>query len=205
MEFVDSICYDHYKGFKDFTGNIYLIGSDVYYLNKKEISQATEGSFEWLADNKTGEIQDTLINQRYHISCNGDKLHFYDSKGEFEEWTITEDEDEALMGIFGFFSENKYMLILRISNFLWETDVIDIISGTVVSRFGLEHYGDCTFYNKKTEQLAFGTTLEDEEGRKIVSVIDFPSFDHLVSLCREATQGMILSDNARRKFYLNSK
>lgn len=205
LELMDTICYDHYKGIRDFTGSIYLAGADVYYRNKLNKNQTIRGDFDLIANYELGVILDTLINQRYHISCNGDKIHFHDSKKEYKEWTFTENIDEVVVTVEGFLCGGKYMLIVRGSLYFWETDVIDVVSGNIVYRFGDEHYGDRFYYNKESEQLAIGVIDENEKGqkkRRIVSVINFPSFDHLLSLCREATKGMVLSEQARRKFYL---
>lgn len=205
LELMDTICYDHYKGIRDFTGNIYLAGADVYYRNKLNKNQSIRGDFDLLANYELGDILDTLINQRYHISCNGDKIHFHDSKKEYKEWTFTENMDEAVVAVVDFLFGGKYMLIVRESLYFWEADVIDVVSGNIVCRLGEEHIGNCFFYNKESEQLAIGFIDEDGKGqkkRRIESVIYFPSFDHLLSLCREATKGMVLTEQARRKFYL---
>ena len=197
LSLVDSInkCY-HAE--MDQSGNICLMGSEVFYRNKQDRIHATGGSFKLLDG---GYIEDTIINKRFHINCSSTKLHFVDLKGENKEWSIVVKNDIEAFSIQGFFLDNKYMTIFRhgARGTQWGVDVINVVSGKVVKRLEPDFYVGSISYNKELEQLL----LENQDEPNSDCVIDFPSFDHLVSLCRKATDGMVLSNDARRKFYLN--
>ena len=213
---VDSI-YKNYFAEMDYTGKICLIGSDVYYLyTPEEKEQKIEGEIEkfkspWQSSGKNSfqrldpceyEI-DTVINRRYHIVCTFKKLYFFDLEGEHNSWSLLDSDHNIERGVLGFFPDGKYLLTIREGErgAQYGIDVIDLLSGVVVYHINPNCYVKRIYYNAETEQFAFG----DEESQFTDTLIDFPTFDHLVSLCRKATQGMVLSDNVRRKFYLNTK
>lgn len=199
-------------------GDVCLVGSDVFYKCKLEKSSISVGGFGKLDQTfLTGDIikesrferilelqMDTIINQRHHIYFYDGHLEYNDLLGINAEWITTETDD--IIDIIGFVQDNKYMLILRESSMTdregemeddnW-IDIIDVVTGNSV--YKINQSTSNIYYNKDSEQFAFG----NDEGIMTESIIDFPSFDHLLQLCREATQGMVLSKDARKRLYLN--
>lgn len=216
LRLVDSICKNNYAEM-DYTGKICLVGSDVFYRYVPEEKEQQTGSemdrFQspWQSSEKNtfqrlepcDYEMDTVINRRYHVVCTFKKLSFIDLEGEHNSWSLMESDSYINRGILGFFSDNKYLLTVREGErgAQYGVDVIDLVSGVIVCHIEPEFYVKRAYYNAETEQFAFG----DDDGPFADTMIDFPTFDHLVSLCRKATQGMTLSDNVRRKFYLNTR
>ena len=200
LTLIDSIQKNHNCAELDFTGGICLMGSEVFYKTHQSPRQTIErDAYELLAF--PGYEVDTIINQRYHVVCTFEKLYFSDLKGEYNNWEIKEKDANMFRGIYAFFPGNKYLLTIidGVRGAQYGIDIIDLVSGVVVCHFEPEFYANRIFYNANTERFAFG----DEKGPNDDDVFDFPSFDHLVNLCRKATLGMVLSDSARKKFYLN--
>lgn len=78
-------------------------------------------------------------------------------------------------------------------------DIIDIATGISVYHIPPDFYVDCVYYNQKSGLISFG----NKEGPDTSFLVRFPTLDHLVSLCREATRNMVLSSETRRKYYLS--
>ncbi|MBR5715950.1 MAG: TIR domain-containing protein [Bacteroidales bacterium] len=198
----------------DYTGKICLIGSEVFYRYTPEDKENMEesGSISPSHSLEDSSFQllspfeyelDTIINQRYHIVCDFEKLSFNDLEREYNNWSFTESNSYISRGVLGFFPDNKYLATIREGErgAQFGIDIIDIASGIIVYHIDPEFYVERMYYNVEAEQIAFG----DEEGPDTDFIINFPSFDHLVTLCRKATQGMVLSDNVRRMYDLNTK
>ena len=206
LSLVDSLDYlwlsDGIAAEMNSTGDICLIGdSDTglicyHYDNKKTL--ATNDGFEKIGNHMWYDT-DIIINSRFHISNGEGVLRFSDLDGEYMDWS--RDDKDKYLNIKGFIQDDKYMIVVRTGfrDAQYGTDIIDVVTGITVYHLSPDFYVDCVYYNKESNLIAFG----NEEGPQMDYVIDFPSFDHVVSLCRKATDGMVLSNDARRKFYLN--
>ena len=73
---------------------------------------------------------------------------------------------------------------------------MDFTSGTIIKQLEDISEGETYYYNEKTETIA---KVKDDA---VVEIVYFPSFEHLVSQCRKATDGMHLGKTARQKFHL---
>lgn len=90
--------------------------------------------------------------------------------------------------------------ILGFRDAQYGTDIIDVVTGMTVYRFPENiYYVDQVYYNDESEQLADG----DDDAPYLDRAMSFPSFDKLVILCKKATEGMQLSEKARKVFYMN--
>ena len=144
-------------------------------------------------------LSDIIINQRFHILNEDGNLSCKDVKGEYKEWS--KKGRGKYLELKGFFQDDNYMLVLGTGpmDVQYGIDIIDVATGITVYHFLPDFYIDQIYYNKKSEQLAFG----NDKGPFSDCVIEFPSFDRLLSLCRKATQHMVLTNEARRRFYLS--
>ena len=206
LSLVDSIptwISDGVSGEMNVDGSVCLIGDSedafVWYLNKESVSKEFKGEFKNI---KTTSIvyEDTILNNRFHIKEDEyGTLWFNDLKGEYKPWSRK--DKKRYLGVKGYFQNNKYMAV-TIEGFRgaqYGTDIIDISSGITVYQFPLDFFGDNIYYNSESELLANG----DKEGPSMNQIICFPSFEHLIILCKEATKGMELSKNARKRLYLD--
>ena len=84
-------------------------------------------------------------------------------------------------------------------NFYRTPIIIGISSGITVYQIPPDFYVDDIYYNSESELLANG----NKEDLSLEQIICFPSFEHLIILCKEATKSMELSKNARKRLYLD--
>ncbi len=181
-------------------GDVCLIGDgDTYmmcYKNDSVEIQTDSGGFERLMI--PWDLKDTVINQRFNIICEEGNIRCKDLMGEYKEWRKIGRYE--YFGLKGFIQNDKYMLVIGLGPMdrQYGMDIIDIATGILVYHIPPDFYVDCVYYNQKSELMAFG----NEERPDSRFLVIFPTFDHLVSLCREATSRMVLSNEARRKFYL---
>jgi hypothetical protein len=169
----------------------------ICYKFRKNENMARNGSFNSLVI--PWNLSDIIINQRFHILNEDGNLSCKDVKGEYKEWS--KKGRGKYLELKGFFQDDNYMLVLGTGpmDVQYGIDIIDVATGITVYHFLPDFYIDQIYYNKKSEQLAFG----NDKGPFSDCVIEFPSFDRLLSLCRKATQHMVLTNEARRRFYLS--
>ena len=174
--------------------------SIVWYLNEAGKSKEIKGNFKKL---ETSSIiyEDTILDNRFHIHVDEEgTLWFDDLKGEYKSWSRT--DYRRYLKVKGYFQNNKYMAvnILGFRDAQYGTDIIDVVTGMTVYRFPENiYYVDQVYYNYESEQLADG----DDDAPYLDRAMSFPSFDKLVILCKKATEGMQLSEKARKVFYMN--
>lgn len=199
-------------------GTVCMVGPNIYYrriVHEDTIKRPSKADDFKLVKEIYG---DSIAAGRYVMHSNGGYIiRFKDLMGEIKEWKLS--EADALYGEdFYYIQDNNYILVGKIqghqnvipqvqdTEILFE--VIHVPTGYPVYHFPRQ-YGDC-FYSQASETIAWadidhiGRARWVEDDCDFSFVLFFPSFDHLVSLCRKATQGMVLTEYARRKFYLNN-
>ncbi|MBR6842212.1 MAG: toll/interleukin-1 receptor domain-containing protein [Prevotella sp.] len=200
VDSVPSFFSDAKSGMMNSAGNICMISDTddcfVWYLNEKDSSKDVHGRF--IEINKP---EDNLISNRFNIFNDEDgALCFEDRKGEYKSWRKI--EKGKYLEIKGYFQDYQYMVVTKggFRDAQYGSEVIDVVTGTTVYHFPSDiYYVDHVYYNSKSEQMTIGNS----DGPFLDSIIDFPSFKKLVDLCKKATEGMELSNNSRRLFYLD--
>ena len=139
---------------------------------------------------------DTIIDKRFSISTDYEGMHLTDLSGEQTNWHII--EENYYVSILAA-CQNKHFVIASLNSRYDSssmTAIMDFVSGAVIKQIH-DHDGNKAYYfNEKSQKIAV------VEKGDIVEIVDFPSFNNLVSLCSKATDGMKLDRMARRKFYL---
>lgn len=198
---IDSLPDNHYSADLNRAGDICLLGSNVYFRNTPNDTTTVPASdFRNLGFSDYRGFQlDTIVNQRHHIICSGDKLQYTDIQGEYDSWEQSETNENITKCIIGFLHDNRYVLIDRegIRGSLYGIDIIDIASGVQV--YHIEDYVNQVYYDAKTEKMAFGY------GNKFFpeTAIYYPTLEHLIDRCRKITEGMSLSAETRKRMYLD--
>ena len=189
-------------------GNICLVhdtnGAYVYFRREHANNRGfdlLDKNVESLNDSEWKTIgweweEGTFVNKDYEVWLNRGILHIKYKKDN--RFTFFDDEN-YVSDLWGPFQNDKYLVAkTRDRKQNLSLKMIDLETGFVVKQID-DYFGfDLElFYSEKEEQIV---VVVD---KSIIEVIDFPAFNRLIALCREATNGMILSDEARRKFYLN--
>ena len=154
-------------------------------------------------DGKFVEIQDflpdTTINNQYNIYSDDmtGQIIVENLKDNNKGWTLS--EPNVSFSPMGTTNDNKYMIVncqgMRAS-FMGKR-IIDMSSGICVYKVTSSESTNA-YYNEQTGEIVIEEENEDEQ--PIYHC--FYSFDRLLKLCHEATEGMSLSERARRQFYL---
>ena len=173
--------------------------SIVWYLNKENKSKEIKGNFKKL-ETTSIVYEDTVLNNRFRVHVDEDgTLWFNDLNGEYKPWS--RNDHGRYLDVKGYFQNNKYMAvnIVGFRDAQYGTDIIDVVTGVTVYRFPEDiYYVDQVYYNDESEQLVIG----NNDAPFLDRAISFPSFDNLVILCKKATEGMQLSEEARKVFYM---
>ena len=202
VDSLSSFISDGVSGEMNADGNVCIIAdsenSIVWYLNNEDKSIEIKGDFKKLATTSIVD-DDTIFNNRFHIREDEDgALCFDDLKGEYKPWSRK--DQRRYLDIMGFFQNNKYMAvnIVGFRDAQYGTDIIDVVTGITVYRFPPDFYVDKVYYNSESEQLTCG----DNDGPFLDRVVRFPSFDKLVVLCKKVTEGMELTPEMRKRYYM---
>lgn len=203
VDSIPSFISDGVSGEMNVDGSVCLIGDSedafIWYMNKIDIPTEIKGEFKNIKTTST-VYEDTILNKRFHIKVDEDgTLWFNDLNGEYKPWSRT--DKKRYLAVKGYFQNNKYMAV-TIEGFRgaqFGTDIVDVVTGITVYKFPPDFFADNVYYNSESELLVNG----NNEGPFIDQIICFPSFDHLIVLCKEATKGMELSRRARKRLYMD--
>lgn len=139
-----------------------------------------------------------IVDKKYSICVDYDGMHFTKISGSHTNWDSIEKNYICLIN--ATFQNNHYAIVSLESRYDGSnmTAIIDFESGAIVKQIK-DYGGDETYYyNEKDEKLII---MENEV---VVETIEFPSFAHLVSLCREAAKRVGLGETARRRFFCST-
>jgi len=168
-----------------------------YYIYYHTNDKKENYSYENTEPFENEYVSDTILDNRYKIVASLNGVSFSDSKNEVKSWSLN--DPKIAYNIYGFIHDNKYMLLSK-EGFRGAStgiDVVDLMSGTIVEQV------EGVMKTPQTGDIIFSRTREKEDGEYYEEFDKFVSFEELVTLCRQVTAGMSLSEAAKRKFFLN--
>lgn len=172
-------------------------GNDLYLFYKCQNTRQQRVSLnDCIKFDRSIFKEDTIVDGRYYIRIVGKKLIFEDKKGIYKDW---QHEGDYGCNVFGIIN-GKYLIVNNEQRFFSDYSIIEMRSGVEICRF--QNAGDL-YYDLKMERfLINGYVYGDTYTTDIPYVYDFPSYEKVVTKCREITRGMFLSESSKRFYYL---